>query len=1040
MAVRINLLGGLRVSLDGRHIDEAAWPGRRPAELVALLALAERRALVRDQILEALWPHLDPEAAAAQLRKAAHHARQVLGRDDAVTLAGGRVSLFPGTDVEIDVDVFERAAAAAAKSGDVTACAAAADLGAGELLPDARYEDWTQLRREQLTRVRVDLLRRAGAWDRLIEADPTDEEAYRELMRAALAAGHRHAAIRWYGRLRTALERELGMRPDAASRALYDQCVADLGPARPTFVGRQLELAAAEAALVAAARRGSGLVAIRGEAGIGKTTLCRQVAAVAGERDWRVVAVTATAGCGAYAPMVEALETVLDANRTVLDDLTPQVRSTLAELTALAGPAPPPAAGLSRHMVIGAAHRVLMSGPEPGVLLIVDDAHLADDGTIEACLQLARARGDRPMLIVVAYRADAARPALSEGVVVLQHAERADAVDLGPMPAEDLTALAAGADPDRVRSVLELAQGNPFFALELLRNSGQGVPRSVWDAVTARFLDLDDSTTAMLRRLAVAGDDLDVAGVLAMTGLVEPDAFALLDAGLEAGALVVTGTRYRFRHDLVRVALAEQVPPHHRIAMHRDAARRMAEAGAEPALIARHWLLGERADEATGWLLAAARRAVKVGAYAEALRHLDTLVEHTPADVDGLCLRAEVLDALGDPGAPAAYGLAADTAGDAASHEIRAKQALALVKRGDPPSALTVLDGIAPVTVDGRMSEALAWAGAAVLGFAPPDVGTAKAAESRRLALQTGDSGTLVIASWAQAAAAHARGDLRGSVWADLLDTAGLPELAVNVFDGHLCISQRLLYGSAPYPDVIAFADRFEAEADRLGAARGRAYAVSLRGEAELLSGRLDEAEADLREAERLSRALGGAVGEALALQRQAEVALHRGRTADAAALLDDALAVARDTDVGFHLLDRIYGTRITAATDPERAVAVLVDAEACVRGPLETCPGCRITLAVPAAIAAAGAGDLDLLAQWEPAVDFLADVVMRLPGWNAAREEVRGHAAKARGQAAAPHFAEAARQFTATGQPLDAARCAALAALAAADSSPTRA
>src|SRR5215213_3325999 len=103
-AVRVALLGGLGVHVDGREVDENAWPGRRPAELVALLALSERRALLRDQVLESLWPHLDPEAGAAQLRKAAHHARQVLGRDDAVALAGGRVALFPGERVETDVE------------------------------------------------------------------------------------------------------------------------------------------------------------------------------------------------------------------------------------------------------------------------------------------------------------------------------------------------------------------------------------------------------------------------------------------------------------------------------------------------------------------------------------------------------------------------------------------------------------------------------------------------------------------------------------------------------------------------------------------------------------------------------------------------------------------------------------------------------------------------------------------------------------------------------------------------------------------------
>ena len=44
----------------------------------------------------------------------------------------------------------------------------------------------------------------------------------------------------------------------------------------------------------------------------------------------------------------------------------------------------------------------------------------------------------------------------------------------------------------------------------------------------------------MLRRLALAGDDLDPAGVVALTGTSEPEAFALLDVALEAGVLVVS--------------------------------------------------------------------------------------------------------------------------------------------------------------------------------------------------------------------------------------------------------------------------------------------------------------------------------------------------------------------------------------------------------------------------------------------------------------------------------------------------------------------
>ena len=100
------------------------WPSRRSAELVQLLALAERRSLQREQVIEALWPHLALEAGAANLRKAAHHARQALGAEDAVVLGGGRVALFPSVEVETDVERFERTAEAALRSRDGAACAA----------------------------------------------------------------------------------------------------------------------------------------------------------------------------------------------------------------------------------------------------------------------------------------------------------------------------------------------------------------------------------------------------------------------------------------------------------------------------------------------------------------------------------------------------------------------------------------------------------------------------------------------------------------------------------------------------------------------------------------------------------------------------------------------------------------------------------------------------------------------------------------------------------------------------------------------------
>ena len=1036
--VRAELLGTFRVAV-GREVIDCSWPSRRSAELVQLLALADGHRLVKEQVIDALWPHLGPEAGGANLRKAAHHARQALGHEDAVVLSGGMVALFPQWLVETDVARFERKAGAALRSRDGAACAVTASDYGGDLLPDSLYEDWTQARRGHLRSLYTELLRMAGQWDRLVEVEPCDEPAYRELILAALADGNRHAAIRWYGRLRTNLQREVGLTPDPESQALYRRCVAGLGRGTTTFVGRQLELASVTVALQAAEQGELGVLAVRGAAGIGKSALCAQIASSAGTQGWLVAPVVASTASRPYAALADAVEQLVSRDRTVLDAAGERTRSILRELTPLAGPGQPPPGGLTRHMVIGAVRRLVTACSNAvGVMLLVDDAHLADDATAEASAHLARAGGGLPLVVVLAYRPELARPTLAEGVAGLARAGRSLEIDLGPLDRHEVVALVEAAAPEKpntgtVARIVAMAQGNPFFAVELARGIAADQPLtiapSVWGAVTGRFLDLGDATAEMLRRLAVAGDDHDPADASALTGLPEPDAFALLDAALQAGTLIVSGARYRFRHELVRQALVEQVPPHRRIVIHRDTARRLTVAGAAPALIARHWLEGRRPDEATGWLLAAARQAVKLGAFTDALGELNLLLAHAPDHGEALCLRAEALDALGDRGAPGAYAAAAGAVGEPVSHELLAKQALAQIKLGDPRGALQTLARAHPETVEGRLAQALTLSGAAALGFADPELGTQKAAESRRLALQSGDTSALVVASWAQAAAAHARGDLRDSVQADLRETYALDKLAISVFDGQLCITQRLLYGARPYPDVIAFADSLAAEAERLGAARGHAFAVTLRGEARLLSGRLDEADDDLRTAARLSRAIGAAVGEAHALQRRAEVALYRGHTSEAVALLDEALAVARESDVGFHLFDRIYGTRITAATDTSSALVALDEAESAVRGPRETCPGCRITLVVPASIAAARGGDLDRARQHAETAEFLASVVMRLPAWTAAVEEVQGHLALGTGDVggADAHFRTAADGFEECGQPLDEARCLAL-------------
>jgi DNA-binding SARP family transcriptional activator/predicted negative regulator of RcsB-dependent stress response len=217
--VDLTLLGRFAVLVDGSPVSPDAWRSRRAADLVKVLALAPGHRLNREQVMEALWPESEPEAAATNLRKALHFARRALGEDGIVN-RDGVLALWPDAGVATDVERFEAE----------TDPSAAAVIYTGELLPDDRYESWSAESRARLHRRYLDLLRAAGMWERLATEDPTDEVAARALMRAHLDAGERRAAIRVFEHLREALRDRLGIGPDAETVALYEEVLEMEGP------------------------------------------------------------------------------------------------------------------------------------------------------------------------------------------------------------------------------------------------------------------------------------------------------------------------------------------------------------------------------------------------------------------------------------------------------------------------------------------------------------------------------------------------------------------------------------------------------------------------------------------------------------------------------------------------------------------------------------------------------------------------------------------------------------------------------------------
>ncbi|HET6662461.1 MAG TPA: hypothetical protein VFH16_21335, partial [Rubrobacter sp.] len=162
-ALRIGLLGGFTVTVGDRKVDEKAWRLRKAASLVKLLALASGHRLHRERAMDLLWPELGLRAASNNLRQALHVARRKLHPDPQIasrylSLSGEQLVMCPQGQLWVDVEAFEEAAYTARSSKDPAAYRAAIELYSGELLPEDRYEEWAERRRQELGRTFLSLL------------------------------------------------------------------------------------------------------------------------------------------------------------------------------------------------------------------------------------------------------------------------------------------------------------------------------------------------------------------------------------------------------------------------------------------------------------------------------------------------------------------------------------------------------------------------------------------------------------------------------------------------------------------------------------------------------------------------------------------------------------------------------------------------------------------------------------------------------------------------------------------------------------------
>jgi DNA-binding SARP family transcriptional activator/DNA polymerase III delta prime subunit len=1110
-ALCIFLLGRFEVTRGERRLRASAWTRRKAARLLQRLAV-ERR-LLKEQAIELLWPESDPLSGANNLYRTVHNLRQTLdftlGAGTAETLFTFQDSIFLLADgVWVDVAAFETLA----RSTDRADLTEALRLYMGDFLPEERYAEWTQMPRAALSRQHRELCLSLASSAReerayndaitlltpLLTRDPADELVHRELMRLFALAGRRHEALRQYQTCVEALAAELDVPPDPETTALHTRIVrgepgptplpSQIGGAAPVplipeethappLVGRQSELELLLTWLQSINTQRERVLLLAGDSGVGKTRLALEALRTIGSANVTTLFSRAyeQEGQMPYHPFIEAFD------RFLLESQLPDGEHPITHFQRL-GVSDPQQEQLALFQAVSAfLLRLAAQGP---VVLLIDDLHAADEGSLHLFHYLARHTQSTPVVLLATYRSDRGTQGTTPFDILLHALYRehlSETLHLTPLVKSAVASMISflldgQIAPSLLEAMYALTEGNPFFVEEITRmlltsgkvEKGDGQWQLKWDVglpvpsglsglLRERITRLGASVETALKAAAVIGRAFRFDLLRRLAPLSEAELLDALDAALESHLLEETTDGYTFHHPLTRRALYDALNRDRRMLLHTRTAESIeAMDAAQPEqrslrveALAYHYERSTFRERAIPYLLQAGMKAadlyafeVAVSCFERALALMDELGARDPAH------RWNILQALGW------WNFILGNTLEAVAHLEQALSFLPTDEWQPPAREQARLHQIAAVALmnAGKLAEVEQHVQAALAlvdehedaeeyAYALYHVALfywhretfqqalEAAQKSLTIAEHLNEPISLARACEMLALVYHSLGEWqRGLDFEQQRARLAGPELDVTeAFDIHLCLWEYHLYGDHDYEEIKQTVQTTLTQAQRMGAPRAVALCQCVEGTLEFQSGHWSSAETALRSALHLFRRIGAAFGEAIACQRLGGLLTARGRIEDGLITLSEGLAAAERALLRAHCHTRLNASLVRnrlAANDLAAADQALTLGLATSErhGNCATC----YALLLPAAISLRIAqGNLDEARRFCLQLDQAAEKYISYT-WIAMARQAHGELAAAQGNygEALHHYTHALAGFRQTGNEYEAARC----------------
>lgn len=350
------------------------------------------------------------------------------------------------------------------------------------------------------------------------------------------------------------------------------------------------------------AQRGSGrVVAVSGEAGVGKTTLVRAFADLAGEK---------------VRVLWGACENLA----------TPEPLGPLQEIARSSGWDLDEAIAHGGRLAAFSAAIEVFNQASATNLLVIEDLHWADDATIDFVRFLGRRIGGSRILLAFTARSDepAARARLRRSLADIP-ADNVARIKVPLLTEAAVVDLASGGGFNG-EEIYRLTAGNAFFVTELIRGtSGGDLPASVNDAVLVRADRLPAAARALLDVVSIFPRRVEMVLVSAMLGR---DCLAEVEECVEAGMLTVANEACSFRHEVARRAIESALASGRRRNLNAAALGVLRKTGAAATRLAHHAAEANDAAAIREYTAVAGEEASRLGAHREAVEHFRVALAH----------------------------------------------------------------------------------------------------------------------------------------------------------------------------------------------------------------------------------------------------------------------------------------------------------------------------------------------------------------------------------------------------------------------------